>query len=98
MAHAAHRPTKMFFRCLASLWAIKSFQQTSITFPLMLDLMIGVRKLMEKVFKAEELEQLDDPIPEFHTRKKEEAKKKKLLKEKQKVRKSRRVMFQENYN
>lgn len=36
--------------CLASLWLVKSYKQTSISFPLMLVVMIGVRKCLDFIF------------------------------------------------
>nr|XP_042908691.1 sodium bicarbonate cotransporter 3 isoform X2 [Parasteatoda tepidariorum] len=50
--------------CLIILWLIKSYKPTSITFPLMLVVMIGVRKLLDFVFTQRELKILDDVIPE----------------------------------
>src|SRR4051812_15624426 len=37
--------------------------------------MVGVRKLIEKIFSQEELAQLDDKMPEFTLRKKEDQRK-----------------------
>ncbi|KAG0711584.1 Sodium-driven chloride bicarbonate exchanger [Chionoecetes opilio] len=51
--------------CLSVLWVIKSFKQTSILFPLMLVVMIGVRKSLDWVFTQRELKILDDTLPEF---------------------------------
>uniref|UniRef100_A0A8D8W5I7 Anion exchange protein n=1 Tax=Cacopsylla melanoneura TaxID=428564 RepID=A0A8D8W5I7_9HEMI len=50
--------------CLSVLWIIKSFRQTSILFPLMLVVMIGVRKLLDCLFTQRELKILDDVMPE----------------------------------
>uniref|UniRef100_A0A158P6V0 Anion exchange protein n=1 Tax=Angiostrongylus cantonensis TaxID=6313 RepID=A0A158P6V0_ANGCA len=60
--------------CLAVLWTVKSIKTTSITFPVMLVVMVAVRKLMEKFFTVEDLRYLDDPMPDFHLRKKEDLK------------------------
>ncbi|XP_022693621.1 electroneutral sodium bicarbonate exchanger 1-like isoform X1 [Varroa jacobsoni] len=56
--------------CLASLWLIKSYKQTSISFPLMLVVMIGVRKCLDFIFTRKELKVLDDIMPE-HKRQEE---------------------------
>ncbi|CAI4228121.1 unnamed protein product [Auanema sp. JU1783] len=60
--------------CLAVLWTVKSIKSTSIFFPVMLVVMVAVRKLMEKFFTTEDLKYLDDPMPDFHLRKKEDLK------------------------
>uniref|UniRef100_A0A914VVU0 Anion exchange protein n=1 Tax=Plectus sambesii TaxID=2011161 RepID=A0A914VVU0_9BILA len=75
-----HRYTLFQIGCLAMLWVIKSIKKTSITFPIMLVVMLGVRKVMEKFFEERDLKYLDDKMPDFHLRKKEDAKKKKLTK------------------
>uniref|UniRef100_T1H4R6 Bicarbonate transporter-like transmembrane domain-containing protein n=1 Tax=Megaselia scalaris TaxID=36166 RepID=T1H4R6_MEGSC len=54
--------------CLIVLWSIKSFPQTSILFPLMLVVMIGIRKLLDLVFTRRELKILDDIMPEITKR------------------------------
>jgi len=59
--------------CLAALWVIKSFNETSILFPIMILALVGVRKMLELIFSKHELSELDDIMPEFH--KKEEAEK-----------------------
>ena len=50
------------------LWLIKSFQATSILFPLMLVVMIGVRKSLDCIFTRRELKILDDIMPEMTKR------------------------------
>ncbi|VDM72801.1 unnamed protein product [Strongylus vulgaris] len=60
--------------CLAVLWTVKSIKSTSISFPIMLVVMVAVRKLMEKFFTVTDLKYLDDPMPDFHLRKKEDLK------------------------
>lgn len=60
--------------CLAVLWTVKSIKATSITFPVMLVVMVGIRKLMERCFSTSDLKYLDDPMPDFHLRKKEDLK------------------------
>ncbi|KAK4328619.1 hypothetical protein Pmani_000990 [Petrolisthes manimaculis] len=60
-----HLFTAIQLTCLALLWIIKSFKQTSIFFPLMLVVMVGVRKCLDWVFTQRELKILDDTLPEF---------------------------------
>lgn len=55
--------------CLAVLWIIKSFSQTSILFPIMLVVMIGIRKLLDFFFEQSELKILDDTLPDFSRKK-----------------------------
>lgn len=50
---------------LAGLWVIKDIKQTSILFPFMLVVMMGVRKMLDFVFTPNELKILDDILPEF---------------------------------
>jgi sodium bicarbonate transporter 10 len=47
---------------------IKSFSTTSILFPLMLVVMIGIRKSLDLVFTKRELKILDDVMPEMSRR------------------------------
>lgn len=54
--------------CLIVLWVIKSFSTTSILFPLMLVVMIGIRKSLDFVFTRRELKILDDIMPEITKR------------------------------
>lgn len=54
--------------CFAVLWLIKSFSITSILFPLMLVVMIGVRKSLDYIFTKRELKILDDIMPEMTKR------------------------------
>jgi len=51
--------------CFVALWLIKSFKQTSILFPIMLVIMIGIRKALDLFFTKKELQVLDDILPEF---------------------------------
>lgn len=60
-----HLFTIIQLTCLVCLWLIKSFQTTSILFPLMLVVMIGVRKSLDCVFTRRELKILDDIMPEM---------------------------------
>ncbi|UYV73777.1 SLC4A7 [Cordylochernes scorpioides] len=64
--------------CLLLLWAIKSYKSTSILFPLMLVVMILVRKCLECVFTRDELEILDDIMPDSAKRSQEEEEQLKL--------------------
>ncbi|GJQ69860.1 hypothetical protein Trydic_g22408 [Trypoxylus dichotomus] len=54
--------------CLACLWMIKSFSTTSILFPLMLVVMIGIRKSLDFIFTRREMKILDDVMPELTKR------------------------------
>uniref|UniRef100_T1IXC2 Anion exchange protein n=1 Tax=Strigamia maritima TaxID=126957 RepID=T1IXC2_STRMM len=58
--------------CLVTLWVVKTFKSTSIAFPIMLVIMIGVRKLLDLVFTQRELKILDDVMPESSRKKREE--------------------------
>lgn len=58
--------------CLICLWTIKSFSSTSILFPLMLVVMIGIRKALDFVFTRRELKILDDIMPEMTKRRQHE--------------------------
>lgn len=58
--------------CLILLLVIKSFEYTSILFPLMLVVMIGIRKGLDFVFTQRELKILDDVMPETAKRTEEE--------------------------
>ncbi|XP_076368685.1 sodium-driven chloride bicarbonate exchanger-like isoform X3 [Tachypleus tridentatus] len=67
-----HLFTVVQLACLVTLWVIKSYKPTSIAFPLMLVVMIGIRKLLDFVFTQRELKILDDVIPESAKKKLEE--------------------------
>ena len=60
--------------CFVLLWLVKSNPTTSITFPLMLVVIIGVRQLLEYFFSLPELKALDDVIPESTRRDREKEK------------------------
>lgn len=60
--------------CFIFLWVIKSSKPISITFPLMLVVILGIRKLLDYVFSQEELKILDDKMPESKRKKKERTK------------------------
>ncbi|XP_031628420.1 electroneutral sodium bicarbonate exchanger 1-like [Contarinia nasturtii] len=67
-----HLFTLIQVACLVFLWVIKSFSYTSILFPLMLVVMIGIRKLcLDRVFTYGELEILDDIMPKTTKRRKD---------------------------
>ncbi|XP_075153783.1 na[+]-driven anion exchanger 1 isoform X3 [Haematobia irritans] len=63
-----HLFTLIQLACLICLWLIKSFSSTSILFPLMLVVMIGIRKALDLVFTRRELKILDDIMPEMTKR------------------------------
>ena len=50
--------------CFVALWLIQTFKQSSILFPIMLVLLVAIRKLMECVFTQHELKVLDDVFPQ----------------------------------
>ncbi|KAF8370994.1 hypothetical protein PRIPAC_77423 [Pristionchus pacificus] len=62
--------------CLAMLWTVKSIKSTSLLFPVMLVVMVGVRKAIEVFFSKNDLKYLDDLMPDFSLRKKEDQKRK----------------------
>ncbi|XP_046801168.1 sodium bicarbonate cotransporter 3 isoform X6 [Lucilia cuprina] len=63
-----HLFTLIQLACLIALWLIKSFSSTSILFPLMLVVMIGIRKSLDLIFTRRELKILDDIMPEMTKR------------------------------
>ncbi|XP_058824176.1 sodium bicarbonate cotransporter 3 isoform X10 [Topomyia yanbarensis] len=63
-----HLFTLIQLACLIMLWVIKSFSSTSILFPLMLVVMIGIRKSLDFLFTRRELKILDDVMPEMTRR------------------------------
>ena len=62
--HRVHLFTAIQVGCFIILWLIQSFKQTSILFPIMLVLLIGIRKLLDYVFTTFELNVLDDVLPQ----------------------------------
>ena len=70
-----HKFTLFQIACLVVLWVVKSIKATSITFPIMLVVMVAVRKLMERCFSEKDLKYLDDKMPDFHLRKREDKEK-----------------------
>lgn len=67
-----HVFTAIQFTCLVCLWVVKSFSSTSILFPLMLVVMIGIRKALDLFFTRRELKILDDVMPEMTKRNEDE--------------------------
>ncbi|XP_039443937.1 sodium-driven chloride bicarbonate exchanger isoform X15 [Culex pipiens pallens] len=63
-----HMFTLIQLGCFIMLWVIKSFSSTSILFPLMLVVMIGIRKSLDLLFTRRELKILDDVMPEMTKR------------------------------
>lgn len=63
-----HIFTCIQFACLVVLWMVKSYFYTSILFPLMLVVMIGIRKSLDCLFTRRELKILDDVMPEMTKR------------------------------
>nr|CAD7393839.1 unnamed protein product [Timema cristinae] len=59
-----HLFTVIQLACLIALWLIKSFSSTSILFPLMLVVMIGIRKSLDLIFSQRDLKILDDVMPD----------------------------------
>ncbi|CAH2066118.1 unnamed protein product, partial [Iphiclides podalirius] len=67
-----HLFTAIQLTCLVCLWVIKSFSMTSILFPLMLVVMIGIRKTLDLFFTRREMKILDDVMPEMSRRNQDE--------------------------
>ncbi|XP_072936830.1 electroneutral sodium bicarbonate exchanger 1 isoform X3 [Epargyreus clarus] len=67
-----HLFTLIQLACLVCLWVIKSFSMTSILFPLMLVVMIGIRKALDLFFTRREMKILDDVMPEITKRNQDE--------------------------
>jgi len=59
-----HLFTGVQMASLVGLWVIKDVKQTSILFPVMLVIMMGVRKALDWVFTKNEMKILDDILPE----------------------------------
>ncbi|XP_065570769.1 sodium bicarbonate cotransporter 3-like isoform X3 [Artemia franciscana] len=57
--------------CFVLLWVVKTIDAISISFPLMLVVMIAVRKMLDLVFTQYELKALDDALPDSTKKKKE---------------------------
>ncbi|XP_053204629.1 sodium-driven chloride bicarbonate exchanger-like isoform X3 [Panonychus citri] len=69
-----HLFTAIQVSCFAILWLIKSYSKTSILFPLMLVVIIGVRACLDFFFTQRELKLLDDVMPDSARKKAEEEK------------------------
>ncbi|XP_052079267.1 sodium bicarbonate cotransporter 3-like isoform X1 [Mytilus californianus] len=78
-----HLFTFIQIMCLALLWVVKTIKEISIIFPLMVLAMCFVRKGMDWIFTRDELEWLDDNLPEAHHRDQEDELKKKEEEEKE---------------
>lgn len=86
-----HKFTLFQVVCLALLWIVKSIKATSIAFAVMvippgsgfcssshwvqLVVMVAVRKGMERCFSEKDLKYLDDKMPDFHLRRREDKEK-----------------------
>ncbi|XP_046442377.1 sodium bicarbonate cotransporter 3-like isoform X1 [Daphnia pulex] len=66
-----HMYTAIQLVCFAILWVVKTNETISISFPLMLVIMIFIRKSLDYVFTREELHVLDSVIPPFRRKKQE---------------------------
>ena len=67
-----HLFTIIQLTCFVMLWLIQTFKQTSILFPIMLLLLVGIRKLLDFVFTRHELKVLDDVFPQSKRKEKME--------------------------
>jgi len=59
-----HMFTGFQMASLIGLWVIKDIKETSILFPIMLVVMMGIRKCLDWVFSKNEMKILDDVLPE----------------------------------
>ena len=67
-----HIFTGIQLMCLVLLWVIKSIKHTKMLFPVMLVVLIGIRKLLDRYFTRQELKSLDDILPEFKRKERDE--------------------------
>ena len=67
-----HQFTFIQLTCFVILWLIQTFKQTSILFPIMLLLLVGIRKALDFVFTRHELKVLDDVFPQSKRKEKME--------------------------
>ena len=67
-----HIFTAIQLLCLILLWVIKSIKQTKMLFPVMLVVLIAIRKLLDRYFTREELQSLDDILPDFKRKERDE--------------------------
>ncbi|KAI0990567.1 hypothetical protein GJ496_008757 [Pomphorhynchus laevis] len=79
LRHVSTRRVHLFtiiqMACMIVLWIVKSIKLIAIAFPLMVALLIAVRKLLGHIFTQRELMYLDDAKPESRKRAEEDAKK-----------------------
>eukprot|EP00794_Sanderia_malayensis_P012950 gene12950-14282_t len=67
-----HMFTLVQLFCLVLLWVIKSIKATKMLFPIMLVVMIVMRKALDRYFTRQELKSLDDILPEFKRKERDE--------------------------
>ena len=67
-----HLFTIIQLTCFIVLWLIQTFKQSSILFPIMLLLLVGIRKLLDFVFTRHEMKVLDDVFPQSKRKEKME--------------------------
>merc|ERR1712130_725550 len=67
-----HLFTMIQILTMAVLWGIKSYNKTSIAFPVMLVVICIIRKVIECIFSHQELRALDDLLPERKTESEED--------------------------
>lgn len=63
-----HKFTIIQLLCMVGLFVINEIRQTSIAVPILLVVMIGIRKGLDKVFLEKHLIKLDDVLPAFRKR------------------------------
>lgn len=67
-----HMFTLIQIASIGMLFFVKSNKKISISFPLMVLALVGIRKLMDYIFTQKELSYLDDIMPELVKRSKED--------------------------
>ena len=60
-----HKFTAIQLLCIVVLFVMNEFKLTSIAVPLLLLVMIGIRKGLDRYFEKKHLKKLDDVLPEF---------------------------------
>ena len=68
-----HLFTGIQLTCFIVLWLIQTFKTTSILFPIMLLLLIAIRKLLDLLFSQHDLRVLDDVLPQSKRKERMEA-------------------------
>jgi len=63
-----HAFTLIQLLCFVTMWVVKSVKTTAIAFPIMLIVLMAVRKLLDFIFTQTELYWLDHLLPEEHRR------------------------------